>query len=140
MTANGVFQLVSYVVVLLALAKPLGAYMARVYEGRRRALDRVLGWLERLIYRAGGVWPNAEMGWKSYALAMLWFNRWLHAAIGTERLLWLAVSVFVLAWIAQFIGHKIEGKKPSFFTDVVYLLIGPAWILGKVFRNLGWRY
>jgi len=74
MTANGIFQLVLYVVVLLALAKPLGAYMARVYEGRRVALDRVLGWLERLIYRAGGVWPNAEMGWKSYALAMLSFN------------------------------------------------------------------
>jgi K+-transporting ATPase ATPase A chain len=62
------------VVVLIALAKPLGAYMARVYEGRRLALDRVLGWLERLIYRASGVWPNAEMGWKTYALAMLCFN------------------------------------------------------------------
>jgi K+-transporting ATPase ATPase A chain len=74
MTGNGIFQLVFYVVVLLALAKPLGAYMARVYEGRRLALDRVLGWLERLIYRMGGVWPNAEMGWKSYALAMLSFN------------------------------------------------------------------
>jgi len=74
MTANGIFQLVFYVAVLLALAKPLGAYMARVYEGHRVALDRVLGGLERLVYRAGGVWPNAEMGWKAYALAMLWFN------------------------------------------------------------------
>ena len=74
MTANGIFQLVFYMVVLLALARPLGGYMARVYEGRRVALDRALGGLERLIYRAGGVWPNAEMGWKSYALAMLCFN------------------------------------------------------------------
>jgi K+-transporting ATPase ATPase A chain len=74
MTGNGIFQLVFFVVVLLALAKPLGAYMARVYEGRRLAPDRVLGWLERLIYRMAGVWPNAEMGWKSYALAMLSFN------------------------------------------------------------------
>ena len=74
MTANAMFQLVLYVVVLIVLAKPLGAYMARVYEGRRVAPDRVLGGLERLIYRAAGVWPNAEMGWKSYALAMLWFN------------------------------------------------------------------
>mgnify|MGYP006365729007 FL=1 len=73
-------------------------------------------------------------------VAMLWFNRWLHAAIGTERLLWLAVSVFVLAWIAQFIGHKIEGKRPSFYTDLVYLMIGPAWILGKLYRRLGWRF
>jgi K+-transporting ATPase ATPase A chain len=74
MTANGIFQLVIYMVVLLALAKPLGAYMARVYEGQRLALDRVLGWLERLIYRTGGIRPGEEMGWKGYALAMLAFN------------------------------------------------------------------
>ena len=74
MTANGIFQLVFFVVVLLALVKPLGAYMARVYEGRRLLLDRVLGGVERLIYRAAGVWPNAEMGWKAYAGAMLAFN------------------------------------------------------------------
>ena len=49
MTANGIVQLVFYVVVLLGLAKPLGAYMARVYEGRRLAVDRALGGLERLI-------------------------------------------------------------------------------------------
>ncbi|MGH7420137.1 MAG: potassium-transporting ATPase subunit KdpA, partial [Candidatus Rokuibacteriota bacterium] len=74
MTGNGIAQLAFFVVVLLAVARPLGAYMARVYEGRRIAVERVLGGLERLIYRAGGVWPNAEMSWKSYALAMLWFN------------------------------------------------------------------
>ena len=74
MTGNGVLQLLLYVVVLLALAKPLGAYMARVYEGRRLALDRVLGWLERLIYRLCGVRSGEEMGWKTYAVAMLLFN------------------------------------------------------------------
>ena len=74
MTANGIFQLVFYVVVLLALAKPLGGYMARVYEGRRLALERVLGWLERLIYRAGGIRAGEETGWKTYAAAMLAFN------------------------------------------------------------------
>jgi K+-transporting ATPase ATPase A chain len=74
MTANGVFQLVLYVVVLLALAKPLGAYMARVYEGRPFGLDRVLGPVERLIYRLSGVRPDEEMNWKNYAIAMLVFN------------------------------------------------------------------
>ncbi|HTI55130.1 MAG TPA: potassium-transporting ATPase subunit KdpA [Verrucomicrobiae bacterium] len=74
MTANGIFQIVCYVVVLLALARPLGGYMARVYEGRRLALERVLGWLERLVYRAGGIRPGEEMGWKGYTLAMLAFN------------------------------------------------------------------
>jgi potassium-transporting ATPase potassium-binding subunit len=74
MTANGVLQLLLYLVVLLALAKPLGAYMARVYEGRPIGLDRVLGWLERLTYRLCGVHPEQEMGWKPYAVAMLLFN------------------------------------------------------------------
>ena len=74
MTANSALQLGLYLMVLLVLAKPLGAYMARVYEGRPIGLDRVLGWLERLIYRLVGVRPDAEMGWKTYAAAMLTFN------------------------------------------------------------------
>jgi K+-transporting ATPase ATPase A chain len=74
MTANGILQLALYLVVLTALAKPLGAYMARVYQDQPCGLDRALGWLERLIYRAAGVRPREEMGWKTYALAMLLFN------------------------------------------------------------------
>jgi len=74
MTANGIFQLTLYVVVLLLLAKPLGAFMARVYEGRPCGLDGALGWLERLIYKVAGVRPQEEMGWKTYAATMLLFN------------------------------------------------------------------
>jgi K+-transporting ATPase ATPase A chain len=74
MTANGAVQMVFYMVVLLALAKPLGTYMARVYEGRPCGMDRVLGCLERLIYRAAGVRPGDEMGWKTYAMAVVVFN------------------------------------------------------------------
>jgi uncharacterized membrane protein YGL010W len=51
-----------------------------------------------------------------------------------------AVIVFVLAWIGQFIGHVIEGKKPSFFEDVKFLMVGPAWLLGFVYRRLGIGY
>ena len=74
MASNLILQLGFYVIVLLALAKPLGAYMARVYEGRRVALYRVLGWLERLIYRLAGVRADEEMTWKTYAVTMLLFN------------------------------------------------------------------
>ena len=49
-------------------------------------------------------------------------------------------GLFVLAWIGQFIGHKIEGKKPSFFKDVVFLLIGPAWLMSMVYKRFGLRY
>ena len=52
-------------------------------------------------------------------------------------LFWFSVSVFVLAWIGQFIGHHIEGKKPSFLQDVQFLLIGPAWLMAFVYRKLG---
>ncbi len=87
MTPNGIFQLALYVVVLIVLARPLGAYMARVYEGRPFGLDRALGWLERLIYRAAGVHPDQEMGWKTYAAAMLVFNlAGLLAVYGLQRL------------------------------------------------------
>jgi K+-transporting ATPase ATPase A chain len=74
MTGNGYFQLALYIVVLLALVKPLGAYMARVLEGERTFLSPVLGWLERLFYRLAGIDPKKEMTWRVYALAMLLFN------------------------------------------------------------------
>jgi len=55
--------------------------------------------------------------------------------------LWLVcLAIFTLAWIGQFIGHKIEGKKPSFFKDLQFLLIGPAWLLGFIYRKLGVKY
>ncbi|HWP04761.1 MAG TPA: potassium-transporting ATPase subunit KdpA [Polyangiaceae bacterium] len=74
MTSNAILQLLLYFVVLVGLAKPLGSYMARVYEGEKVALERVLGPVERLIYRLAGTSRDAEMGWKTYAIAMLVFN------------------------------------------------------------------
>ena len=54
---------------------------------------------------------------------------------------WLVCAViFVLAWIGQFIGHKIEGKKPSFLDDVKFLLIGPIWLIHFICKKIGVRY
>ncbi|MCJ8169823.1 Mpo1 family 2-hydroxy fatty acid dioxygenase [Atopomonas sediminilitoris] len=53
---------------------------------------------------------------------------------------WPSVVIFVLAWIGQFIGHHVEGKKPSFFKDMQFLLIGPVWVVAFLFRRAGWRY
>jgi uncharacterized membrane protein YGL010W len=50
-------------------------------------------------------------------------------------LLYMALALFVVAWIFQFVGHKIEGKKPSFFKDLQFLLIGPAWIVRQLFSK-----
>lgn len=52
----------------------------------------------------------------------------------------VSAVIFVVAWIFQFIGHKIEGRKPSFFEDIQYLWIGPLFVLSKVFERLGIRW
>lgn len=53
------------------------------------------------------------------------------------HVLGIAVGLFVVAWIMQFYGHKVEGKKPSFFKDLQFLLVGPVWLLNTVYRKLG---
>ncbi len=52
----------------------------------------------------------------------------------------ICAVTFVLAWAGQFIGHAIEGRKPSFFQDLVFLLIGPAWLLSFIYKRLGQKY
>lgn len=55
--------------------------------------------------------------------------------------LWMvSLIIFALAWIGQFFGHKIEGKKPSFFKDIQFLLIGPAWLMHFIYKQLGIPY
>lgn len=55
--------------------------------------------------------------------------------------LWaIAAIVFALAWLGQFYGHKVEGKKPSFLKDIQFLLIGPAWLMHFIYRGLGIKF
>ena len=70
----GFLQILIYLALLLLLVKPLGGYMARVYQGEHTLLDRLFGPLERFIYRLSGIKPAQEMDWKVYATAMLLFN------------------------------------------------------------------
>jgi potassium-transporting ATPase potassium-binding subunit len=74
MTINGILQIVVYIAVLILITKPLGWYMARVYEGKPILLDRFLRPVERVFYRLAGISESDEMNWKTYALAMLIFN------------------------------------------------------------------
>jgi K+-transporting ATPase ATPase A chain len=87
MTALSWLQLVIYMIVLLALAKPLGTFMARVYQGESTFLDPVMKPVERLVYRLCGVRPEEEMNWKIYAIAVMLFNGLgLLAVYGLQRL------------------------------------------------------
>ena len=68
-------------------------------------------------------------------LGMLAVVRWL---AGFTTPLWIiCIAIFVIAWIGQFIGHALEGKRPSFYKDVQFLMIGPMWLLSHVYRRVG---
>ena len=62
------------------------------------------------------------------------------ASVAVLPLWTICLIVFALAWVGQFWGHKVEGKKPSFLKDLQFLLIGPLWLLHFVYRHLGWEY
>jgi K+-transporting ATPase ATPase A chain len=92
MTGQGFAQFALYLGVLVLLVKPLGAFMARVYEGRRTFLSPLLGPVERGIYRAAGIDPGAEADWKRYAMAVLAFN--------------------VIGFIAVYLLQRLQGVLP----------------------------
>jgi uncharacterized membrane protein YGL010W len=71
-------------------------------------------------------------------LAMLAITAWLTQLPWP---LWLtSLTIFVIAWIGQFAGHAVEGKRPSFFKDLQFLLIGPLWLLAALYRRLSLPY
>jgi uncharacterized membrane protein YGL010W len=90
-----------------------------------------LVWYASLSVRlaAGMLVVGAGMLWAAAALAALPVPQWASS-----------LAIFVAAWVGQFIGHQIEGKKPSFFEDLQFLLVGPLWLLGFVYRRLGIAY
>src|ERR1700681_3261329 len=87
MTAIGWTQIALFFAVVLALTRPLGAYMFRVFEGARQPLPRVLGRAERLLYRLCGIDPAREQTWPVYAFSLLAFSMFgLLGTYGIERL------------------------------------------------------
>lgn len=77
-----------------------------------------------------------------FSFACMALSHWIENMLEpTGFPLWgVGLIAFVLAWIGQFWGHKIEGKKPSFFKDLQFLLIGPAWLMHFIFRKAGIKY
>lgn len=83
--------------------------------------------------------PALSIGMVLFALACLYIAH-LIVNLGVAPLWVVCLAVFVLAWIGQFYGHKVEGKKPSFFKDLQFLLIGPAWLMHFLYKRMGIRY
>jgi uncharacterized membrane protein YGL010W len=87
----------------------------------------VFGLITTLFYMRLGFWYFIEMLF--VILLCIIGNFYLGSQI---HLLYTSITIFVLAWIGQFYGHKIEGKKPSFLKDLEFLLIGPLWVIQKL--------
>jgi uncharacterized membrane protein YGL010W len=84
------------------------------------------------------MWLSLPLGLGAGVLMALawWSVAALHAAYGTTVLAVTGAAVFVVAWVGQFIGHHVEGRRPSFLTDLVYLMVGPVWVLAKGYRKV----
>lgn len=107
-----------------------------------REISPLLNWTTLLL--GAGVLYYFALSW-SLALGMLLFATLVVLSIiGLEKLPWslwvVCLTLFVVAWIGQFIGHHYEGRRPSFFKDVQFLMIGPLWLLSFVYRQLGIRF
>ena len=90
----------------------------------------------------GAMWYYLQLS-KPFAVGMLAMSILMLAilaAMPPVTVLPLSIAVFVVSWIGQFIGHKIEGKKPSFLDDLRFLLIGPLFVLGFLYRRLNLVY
>jgi len=90
----------------------------------------------------GSMWYYLQLS-KPFAVGMLAMSILMLAILAAMpplTVLPLSIAIFVVAWIGQFIGHKIEGKKPSFLEDLRFLLIGPLFVLGFLYRRLNLAY
>ena len=76
----------------------------------------------------------------SYLLLLGNYTIYQSVHYSNTNLALISLGIFVIAWVGQFIGHKIEGKKPSFLKDIQFLLIGPAWLLHFIYRKLNISY
>ena len=83
----------------------------------------------------------ARLSWVFFGAMCVWTAAIVALVLTMQPYVWQAsIAIFVGAWIIQFVGHKIEGKKPSFFEDIQYLWVGPLFLLSKVFGKLGIRW
>jgi len=139
---NPTNKLLHWICVPIIVVSSIGLLMALPVPAAMRAVSPWLNWGTLL---AGAALVYYFFLSPRLALAMLPIL-WLVFAL----LYWLAqlpvplwitcVIAFALAWLGQFVGHVIEGKRPSFFKDLQFLLIGPLWLLAHLFRRAGISY
>jgi len=134
---NETNQLIHYICVPLIFFSVIGLLMSiptgfledklNLYNPLIENWAVVIGLVISIFYLRLGFWYFAEMAF--VILLSIIGNFWLGNNV---NLLYASIIIFVLAWIGQFYGHKVEGAKPSFLKDLEFLLIGPLWVIQKL--------
>lgn len=134
---NETNQLIHYICVPLIFFSVIGLFMSipagflestlGLYNPLLENWAVVFGIISLIFYIRLGFWYFAQMLF--FLLLAIIGNYWLSNNV---NLLYASLIIFVAAWIGQFYGHKVEGKKPSFIKDLQFLLIGPLWVLQKL--------
>ena len=125
-------------IVGLVASIPAGLVQRVLGEGNPYANWAAVALILVLIYYATLSLP-LMFGMFLFSLLCLFIVRMI-SELNIAPLWMVSLIIFVVAWIGQFYGHKVEGKKPSFFKDIQFLLIGPAWLMHFIFKRLGIAY
>jgi len=141
-------------------ARNVDRLLERYGEFHRNPMNKAIHWVcvPLIVWSVlGALWSSspvaAYVGIGAAMLFYLWLSlplalgmlgvtalmAWSLTLLGPQALI-VSIAVFVAAWIGQFIGHILEGRKPAFLEDVRSLLIGPAWLLADLYRRLGIAY
>jgi len=134
---NHTNQLIHYICVPLIFFSVIGLFMSiptgllesslELYNPILENWAVVVGILISIFYLRLGFWYFLQMAF--FILLAIIGNFWLGNNV---NLLYASLAIFVIAWIGQFYGHNVEGKKPSFAKDLQFLLIGPLWVVKKL--------
>jgi uncharacterized membrane protein YGL010W len=139
---NPTNEVLHWICVPVILWCVLGLLWITPFPGAIRAALPLANWATLVTLLAVLYYASLSIPLASGILPLLALMLWSIDALSrsTAAPMWLIfVSAFVLAWIGQFIGHAIEKKRPSFFKDLQFLLIGPMWLLANLYRRLGIR-
>jgi uncharacterized membrane protein YGL010W len=140
--ANPTNKLLHWVCVPLIVLAVMGLLWSIPVPSAFTALSPWLNWatltaLVAVVYYAA-MSPGLALG---VALSYVLMFAVLNALASLPWPLWVtSLAIFVIAWIGQFVGHAVEGKRPSFFKDLQFLMIGPLWLMASLYRRLGVSY
>ena len=130
--------LIFFSIVGLLASIPSDAVQSFLGEGNPYANWATVAMIVAIIYYVS-LSIILSIGMSVFALLCLFLARVIEQ-IDVAPLWGISLGIFVVAWIGQFYGHKVEGKKPSFFKDLQFLLIGPAWLMHFIYNKLGIPY